>query len=426
MAEEWRRRKRGRRRGRGRGQPSGGPAGGGPKEGQSEVVEESVAPGVLPSRLRFRFGRGGGREEKKARERRGQGSKKRSTAAPPADVSPLGFWRRGRIRTYRKRQVPKQTLRRTFQRIRGLYFPPWVPVAVIIAVVFGILGALFFVRSAAGAPRIGDHWHATYETIVCGQRQPNVDQWSGGVHTHTDGIMHLHPNTPFEEGSGARLVKWFEYGGDALGTGAKLTKNELQLPGEREGWKNGDECPDGTEGVLQVFVNGVKMDDWRRYIPQDGDQIRIVFGPEVEAQPQEGIQIPAEEATREVTIEAADRGQPEQDSFFSSDTFSIGVGETVKVNVNNTGSVTHNLRVEGVDQEYGTADDFVAKPPDQASTLIKPGESGFTVVRIDEAGQYAFRCDIHPDVQFGTLTVAEEESPSAQEETRAAEGTLAE
>ena len=67
--------------------------------------------------------------------------------------------------------------------------------------------------------------------------------------------------------------------------------------------------------------------------------------------------------------------------------------------------MTHNLRITGVDEEYGTADDFVTTPPDQASALIKPGESGFVVVRIDKPGQYAFRCDIHPNIQLGTLIV---------------------
>jgi hypothetical protein len=57
----------------------------------------------------------------------------------------------------------------------------------------------------------------------------------------------------------------------------------MAIPGQKEVWKNGDKCPDGSEGMLQVFVNDVKMDDWSRYIPQDGDQIRIVFGPEEEA-----------------------------------------------------------------------------------------------------------------------------------------------
>ncbi|MEE8369156.1 MAG: cupredoxin domain-containing protein, partial [Dehalococcoidia bacterium] len=166
----------------------------------------------------------------------------------------------------------------------------------------------------------------------------------------------------------------------------------------------------------QVFVNGQAMDNWSRYIPQDGDAIRIVFGPEVVSQvsTDSGIVIPPEEATREIAIEAGDRGVPDADSFFLPSTFTIDSGETVKVNVTNTGTVTHNLRVEGVDKEYGTDDDFVTRFPGQASALIGPGEEWFTVVRIDEPGQYAFRCDIHPNIQFGTLTVAEDGSAPPQ------------
>lgn len=126
---------------------------------------------------------------------------------------------------------------------------------------------------AVAGPIIGrDHWHATYQVIICGQRQPNFPQWLGGVHTHSDGVIHIHPFTASEEGAGARLVKWFEYGG------GELTQTEMRMPSSRETFKNGDRCPDGNEATLQVFVNGEKLDDWSQYIPQDGDRIRIVFG----------------------------------------------------------------------------------------------------------------------------------------------------
>ena len=128
---------------------------------------------------------------------------------------------------------------------------------------------------AVTRPRIGqDHWHATYEVFICGQRQPNFPSWeaSEGVHTHADGIIHMHPFIPAGEGAGARLIKWFEYGG------GKLTQSEMQMPGDREEYKNGQTCDDGSEAVLQVFVNGEKLRDWSEYIPQDGDRVRIVFG----------------------------------------------------------------------------------------------------------------------------------------------------
>lgn len=197
--------------------------------------------------------------------------------------------------------MPRQTLGRTWRRIRGLHFPPWVPVVFIIVVVFGILGFLFYTRETTGAPRQGDDWYATYEVIICGERQPNIPPWEGGVHTLGTGDIHIRPRNSSEEGAGARLVRWFEYGGNALGTGAKLTETELQVPGQRKVWKNGDECPDGTQGTLRVSVNGTEMEDWSRYIPQDGDQISIEFGPEEEA---EETGEPAEPVATEGTEEA--------------------------------------------------------------------------------------------------------------------------
>lgn len=125
------------------------------------------------------------------------------------------------------------------------------------------------------APIAGrDHWHAAYKVYICGQRQPNFPFWEGGVHTHDDGVIHIHPLLPFEEGAGARLVKWFEYGG------GKLTQSEMRMPGSRDTFRTGDECPDGSEGVLQVFVNRQRLEDWSGYIPQDGDRVQIEFGEE--------------------------------------------------------------------------------------------------------------------------------------------------
>src|SRR3990172_9589069 len=127
---------------------------------------------------------------------------------------------------------------------------------------------------AGGAPRIGrDHWHATYRIFICGELQPNLPLWESGIHTHADGVIHIHPFVPWEEGDGARLVKFFEYGG------GKLSQSEIRLPGSRETFRNGDRCPDGSGAVLQVFVNGEELSDWSDYIPHDGDHIDIVFGP---------------------------------------------------------------------------------------------------------------------------------------------------
>jgi hypothetical protein len=131
-----------------------------------------------------------------------------------------------------------------------------------------------------GPPRVGDHWHANYEYYVCGRLQPNAPEWNSGVHTHGDGVIHIHPVESFEEGSGARLVKWFEYGG------GELTEDTVRLPGERTTHTNGDECPGGVTAIVQVYVIPAgtdaqeRLEDWSDYIPQDGDTVGIFFGPE--------------------------------------------------------------------------------------------------------------------------------------------------
>ena len=132
---------------------------------------------------------------------------------------------------------------------------------------------------AAAGPRIGDHWHAAYEIFICGEMQPAIDSFeavAGSPGTHSDGIMHQHPFSPAGEGQGSNLQNFFK-----IGEG-KLDGDEIQIPGHSETYKNGDECPDGTEGVVQVFVNGKRLMDYEGYIPQDGDRIEIVFGPERE------------------------------------------------------------------------------------------------------------------------------------------------
>jgi len=127
--------------------------------------------------------------------------------------------------------------------------------------------------TTARGPFIGrDHWHALYAVFICGQRQPNFPTWEAGVHTHADGVIHIHPFIPSEEEEGARLTKWFEYGGGLL------TLSEMRMPGGDQVYRNGDRCPDGSEGVLQLFVNGERLDDWSEYIPQDGDRVSIEFG----------------------------------------------------------------------------------------------------------------------------------------------------
>ncbi|RLC55589.1 MAG: hypothetical protein DRI30_07315 [Chloroflexi bacterium] len=323
------------------------------------------------------------------------------------EVSPMDFWRSGRVRSARDRRAgtgPSEP-QGFFKRITSLYLPPWVPVVAIIVVVFGVLGLLFVTRSATGAPRIGvDHWHAPYTFYVCGEIQPPAPTWTGsGVHTHGDGIIHIHPFQQSEEGAGARLSRWFDYGG------GKLDGDEVRMPGSATTHKNGDECPDGTIGEVQVFVNSVKLHDYKRYTPKDGDRIRIVFGAsEDNVQLDDRFVIGEDAVTREIEMTVDQPGAAETSTIFTPSTIEVNAGEVVKLVLRNIDEVSHGLRISGTDGLYSTGDDFVVVPEGSDPTkadqgdIIEPGGTGFVVIRFDLGGNFEFR---DPTVITSTGTI---------------------
>lgn len=95
-----------------------------------------------------------------------------------------------------------------------------------------------------------------------------------------------------------------------------------------------------------------------------------------------------------------DAGGEVDNAFFSPDTITANAGDVIELVVTNTGTVSHNLRLAGPDDEYDTADDFEMPP-----NVIIPGETQQLVVKLDQPGTYRFRCDFHPLVQTGTLVL---------------------
>lgn len=98
-----------------------------------------------------------------------------------------------------------------------------------------------------------------------------------------------------------------------------------------------------------------------------------------------------------LTIDSDDDGQNINPSFIPN-TISADAGQVVEIVVNNVGSVAHNLHLAGIDDEYDTRDDWLTP------TLFS-GDTGTVVVKLDDPGTYAFRCDFHPLLQIGTFIV---------------------
>lgn len=100
------------------------------------------------------------------------------------------------------------------------------PVAIGLLVVIGI-GVVVFARTKnAGTgdnttpPRAkltdttpSDHWHAAFAISVCGKElapQKDVQEDIGGIHTHGDGLVHIHPFVLSSAGKRATMSKFFD------------------------------------------------------------------------------------------------------------------------------------------------------------------------------------------------------------------------
>ena len=108
------------------------------------------------------------------------------------------------------------------------------PLAVGLVVVLGSLLVLWARsdREATSAPRVGDHWHSAYDGYVCDDFRSKivVETDPNGIHTHSDGLIHIHPFNKLASGKDATMGQFFNaFGGRidddsvVLDTGETLT-----------------------------------------------------------------------------------------------------------------------------------------------------------------------------------------------------------
>lgn len=94
-----------------------------------------------------------------------------------------------------------------------------------------------------------DHWHAAYGIYVCDKWLPPLSDTPGkadtnGIHTHGDGIMHVHPYTASASGKNANLGEW------ASMTDLKLGNDSFELNGVK--YADGFDC-NGTPANVYVY-----------------------------------------------------------------------------------------------------------------------------------------------------------------------------
>ncbi len=89
---------------------------------------------------------------------------------------------------------------------------------------------------AQGQGNPSDHWHDAFGLDICGQMQPPFNDLAGdelGIHTHGDGVIHIHPFGLKSSGGRAVLGKFFDdVGLKVLSSGIKTPDGKLYKPGE--------------------------------------------------------------------------------------------------------------------------------------------------------------------------------------------------
>jgi hypothetical protein len=171
----------------------------------------------------------------------------------------------------------------------------WTVTTVVIVVV-GVLLIVFTKldsdNSASAAPTIGDHWHAYLGANECGTWLPNTPEFENraneatvraGLHSHGDGLMHLHPFSSDESGSKATLGRFLEY------QGSSVSETEMKLWNGKQ-YNNGDTCGTGADAKKAEvqWAVGHYNEKWSGtprtgnpadYHPKNGDIVALYFLP---------------------------------------------------------------------------------------------------------------------------------------------------
>jgi hypothetical protein len=129
-------------------------------------------------------------------------------------------------------------------------------------------------NEAASEPPVAnvDHWHAAFGFNTCGEWQPNLPEFENpgrGTHTHSDGVVHIHPFAESRSGDNATLINFLD---DA---GVTLTEDRLEI-GDQS-WVEGETECEGEAGELVVaqWLDVQNTDDNPAIITENFDDIRF-------------------------------------------------------------------------------------------------------------------------------------------------------
>jgi len=138
---------------------------------------------------------------------------------------------------------------------RGLLFPGILTLIVVLGV-----SLVVYARNdranedVGGVPQLGDHIHQALAINMCGTEKPAIPEWEPspiGLHTHGDGVMHIHPFSQLGVGFNATLGRFIESAREEGGLEFSLSDTKLEYLGET--FEEGEaECEGVDDPVLRM------------------------------------------------------------------------------------------------------------------------------------------------------------------------------
>lgn len=85
-----------------------------------------------------------------------------------------------------------------------------------------------------GVPQIGDHIHQAIGVYACDGFLPDTPEFESpvGIHTHADGVIHIHPFSQLGAGANATLGRYIKDASDDGGLDFSLTNDKLTYLGD--------------------------------------------------------------------------------------------------------------------------------------------------------------------------------------------------
>jgi hypothetical protein len=104
-----------------------------------------------------------------------------------------------------------------------------------------------------GVPQFGDHIHQAIAFVACGEFLPDLPEFESpiGIHTHGDGVIHVHPFSQLGVGANATLDRYLKDARDDGGLDVSVSGTKLSYQGEE--FEEGEsECEGVDDPVLRV------------------------------------------------------------------------------------------------------------------------------------------------------------------------------